>query len=129
MSESSRRSRVITLPWPPTTNSYWRSPSAGVVLVSERGRAYRKTVGWTLLEQGTPRTPLTGRLAVSIEAKPPDRRVRDLDNLLKSLLDSLAHAQVYIDDSQIDRLTVWRGEVVERGEVIVTVQELARVPA
>ena len=53
------------------------------------------------------------RLSVLINAYPPDRRKRDLDNILKSLLDALQHARVYPDDSQIDRLTIIRNEALE----------------
>ncbi|NBW22487.1 MAG: RusA family crossover junction endodeoxyribonuclease, partial [Caulobacteraceae bacterium] len=40
-----------------------------------------------------------GSVRVVIEAFPPDRRKRDLDNILKSLLDALTHAGVWEDDS------------------------------
>lgn len=39
---------------------------------------------------------------------PPDRRKRDLDNLLKSLLDGLEGAGVFKDDAQIDDLQIVR---------------------
>lgn len=48
-------------------------------------------------ERGT----LTGALRVDIEAAAPDRRPRDLDNLLKVPLDALQAAGVYADDRQI----------------------------
>lgn len=54
----------------------------------------------------------------------PDRRIRDLDNIKKALLDSLTHAGVYKDDFQIDDLRVVRREVVKGGYVIVHVAEL-----
>ena len=38
----------------------------------------------------------------------PDKRRRDLDNLLKATLDSLTHAGVWSDDSQIDALSIRR---------------------
>ncbi|NBW23084.1 MAG: RusA family crossover junction endodeoxyribonuclease, partial [Caulobacteraceae bacterium] len=45
------------------------------------------------------------------EAFPPDKRKRDLDNVLKSLLDALTHANVWDDDSQIDDLRIYRNIV------------------
>lgn len=48
------------------------------------------------------------RLSLTIDAYPPDRRKRDLDNILKSLLDALQHAGIYSDDSQIDILKISR---------------------
>lgn len=48
-----------------------------------------------------------GHLKVEIEAFRPDKRRRDLDNLLKATLDGLAHAGVYEDDSQIVDLHIY----------------------
>jgi crossover junction endodeoxyribonuclease RusA len=64
------------------------------------------------------------RLSVSILAYPPDRRKRDLDNVLKSLLDALMHAGVYSDDSQIDKLTISRNKPLD-GRVIVSIDTLS----
>jgi crossover junction endodeoxyribonuclease RusA len=63
------------------------------------------------------------RLSVSIDVYPRDKRKRDLDGILKVLLDSLQHGGLYNDDSQIDRLLVERCEVVENGKVIVKIKE------
>jgi crossover junction endodeoxyribonuclease RusA len=57
-----------------------------------------------------------------ITAHPPDKRRRDLDNILKCLLDSLTHAGVWDDDSQVDELAVIRGEIVPGGKVKVVVE-------
>ena len=50
----------------------------------------------------------TGRVAVYVEAHPPDKRRRDLDNLWKGVLDAMQHAQVYVDDNQVDDLHIVR---------------------
>lgn len=63
------------------------------------------------------------RLSLSILAYPPDRRKRDLDNILKSLLDALMHARVYSDDSQIDRLSIMRNSALD-GVVVVSLETL-----
>ena len=49
-----------------------------------------------------------GPVAVEIEAHMPDKRRRDLDNLLKGLFDALTHAGVWMDDSQVDDFRVRR---------------------
>lgn len=99
----------LTLPWPPTVNTYYRNVK-GKTLISAAGRAYRAAVAdQVLIQRGAKQ--LAGRLAVSIVAHVPDRRRRDLDNLLKGTLDSLTHAGVWVDDEQIDRLTIERGPV------------------
>ena len=101
----------LTLPYPPSVNSYWRHPSRGPLagrhLISEDGRRYREAVRAYVADGRT--NPITGPLAVDIEAFFPDRRKRDLDNILKSLLDSLTHAGVWEDDSQIADLRIRKG--------------------
>ena len=99
----------ITLPWPPTVNTYYRSFN-GRTLISAKGREYAKAVADQVLIQRAGKL-LEGRIEVRIEAWPPDKRKRDLDNLFKSLLDSLTKAGVWLDDSQIDRLSIARGPI------------------
>jgi len=66
-----------------------------------------------------------GRLAVQVEVQPPDRRRRDIDNLGKSLFDSLQHAGVYLDDSQIDDLRIVRLPPTTGGIVTVKIREIS----
>ncbi len=65
-----------------------------------------------------------GPLAVEIVANAPDNRCRDLDNLLKATLDSLAHAGVYADDSQIRRLTLSWGKKIKGGSMSVVIEKI-----
>lgn len=100
----------FTLPWPPSVNTYWRT-FKGRMIISAKGREYRETVGDQMTLQKTVQH-FTGPLRVEIEAWRPDKRRRDLDNLLKATLDGLAHAGVYADDSQIVDLRIyWAKEI------------------
>lgn len=111
---------IFTLSWPPTVNTYWRRVG-NRTLISRRGREYRKDVVAALRGlQGLGHA----RLAVRIEAYPPDKRRRDLDNITKSLLDSLAHAGAYADDEQIDDLRIVRGPVSKGGYVRVRIEAI-----
>lgn len=116
----------LTLPWPPSTNSIWRNV-AGRTLLSRKGRQYRKDVASAVAEQHQGQ-PLAGRLAVSVTLLPPDRRKRDIDNHGgKALLDALTHAGVWVDDEQIDRLTIVRGERERGGLALVEITEVEGV--
>jgi len=113
---------VLELPYPPTVNSYWKRNRNGSVRVGEVGMAFRKAV-WAWCRQNRIK-PLTGRLAMAIELYPPDKRRRDIDNVLKATLDALQHGGAYADDCQIDYLTISRsGSAVTKGgrmRVIIT---------
>lgn len=50
------------------------------------------------------------RLALEVFAHPPDKRRRDIDNILKCLCDGLQHAGVYEDDCQIDDIHISRAK-------------------
>ena len=116
---------IYTLPWPPSVNTSYRAIPRGkiaVVLMSKKGREYRKLVMSMLVVQGAKKA--TGRLKVSIDAYAPDKRRRDLDNHLKALLDALEHGGAYENDSQIDDLRIIRRETGKPGHVDVTIEEI-----
>lgn len=112
------------LPWPPSVNSYWRHISggrlAGRTLISEKGRQYRAEIAKLAVVHKWS-SHGAQRLSVTVKASPPDRRARDLDNILKALLDALGHAGVYTDDSQIDELHIIRLPVKAPGTVFVSI--------
>lgn len=114
MSEVGEAMRLI-LPWPPSTNTIWRSlrsgPMAGRVLLSKAGREYRKSVHAAVTAQIGARGAISGPVRVDILLHPPTRHRLDLDNRIKAVLDALTHAAVWVDDSQVDVLIVSRGDV------------------
>ena len=119
----------LTLPWPPSTNTIWRSlrsgPMAGRVLLSKAGREYRKAVHAAVTAQIGARGAISGPVRVDILLHPPTRHRLDLDNRIKAVLDALTHAAVWADDSQVDVLIVSRGEVRPNdGCALVEVAEL-----
>lgn len=94
---------MLTIPFPPSVNRLWRQ-FKGRTIVSAEGRKYRLAVGAAL--HGPGRQVHTGDVHVHISAYVPDARRRDLDNLLKASLDAMTHAVVWLDDSQIKKLTI-----------------------
>jgi crossover junction endodeoxyribonuclease RusA len=118
---------LLTLPWPPSANTYYRhvsrGPLAGRVLLGEAGRAYRKAVD-AVVAQARARKALAVPLEVRIAAFPPDRRKRDLDNLLKSVLDCLEASGVIENDNLIESLSIYRAERVAGGQLEVQITTL-----
>lgn len=113
---------TIELPWPPSVNTYWRR-AGHRMHISHQGREYRGLVAAACAMQGAKRLG-AARLRVTITAYPPDRRARDLDNLNKGVLDALAHARVFNDDSQVDDLRIVRGHVHTGGKLAVHIEEM-----
>lgn len=93
------------LPFPPTVNHYY-TVAHGRKILSKAGRDYRKAFEYACTENISGH--VVGEVAVEIWAWPPDKRRRDLDNLLKACLDALTFSGVYEDDSQIRKLTIHR---------------------
>ncbi|HHH75963.1 MAG TPA: RusA family crossover junction endodeoxyribonuclease [Phycisphaerae bacterium] len=120
----------LSLPWPPSVNHYYRRVGPRT-LISRKGREYRREIcGLLAPGGGKKQPPLNGSIALAMDAFPPDRRRRDLDNLLKCTQDTLAHAGIYEDDSQIDLLIVSRCDPVKGGKVTIKIDEfpLRRCP-
>ena len=115
---------LFELPYPPTVNHYYRRVGAKT-LISSQGRRYRQRVCEQLIILGLARRPLQGDLAMTLKIYPPDRRRRDIDNVLKSLLDALQHGGLYRDDNQIKRLTIEMLPPARRGRAFVQLEEVA----
>ena len=115
----------LRLPWPPSVNHYWRHVGPRV-LVSREGRAYRRACHLAMCLQ-LQRTPdkFSGQVSLTIYVAPPDRRRRDLDNILKALLDALQAIGVYGDDSQVTELYMRRCKPIAQGQVRVEVAQMA----
>ena len=115
------------LPYPPSVNHYYRHVGPRV-LISRAGRKYRETVIAHLRTCGI--NPLNGDIELWLEAYPPDRRRRDLDNLLKCVLDAMQHAGSYHDDSQIVRITAEKhAPLPPAGMLYIRIKELCNAAA
>jgi crossover junction endodeoxyribonuclease RusA len=91
------------------------------VYVSTKGKQYKARVSSIVFPLRVKR--MTGAIHMAIKMYPPDARRRDVDNILKSLLDALQGAGVYKDDTLIDKLTIERCGKVEGGKVVVSIEE------
>lgn len=109
------------MPWPPSANRYWRRVG-NKTIISQDARLYIKNIKKLTLTWKNKK--LNNRIGVEIQAYPPDKRKRDLDNTLKVILDSLEKAGFYDDDSQIDKIYIERKELVKPGFMQVHIYEL-----
>ncbi|HCD2376233.1 TPA: RusA family crossover junction endodeoxyribonuclease [Klebsiella pneumoniae] len=120
------------LPFPPSVNSYWRSPNKGTakgkLLVSEAGRKFKHAVRAAIIEQLKAVPKLSASPAeVVIVLHPPDYRRRDLDNYNKALFDALTYAGIWEDDSQVKRMTIEWGENAKGGRVEISITAFNKV--
>ncbi len=114
------RALNVTLPWPPSVNHYWRARGKRRFL-SQKARAWHEEVGVVLRAQ---RRRYGGPVALYIMAYPPDRRRRDLDNILKGIQDALVFAGIIKDDHQVAEVHVVRQTPARPGKVRVVVEPL-----
>lgn len=93
---------TLTLPLPPSVNSYHRSVTtrAGFskVLISKEGRAWKKKALQLAAMQRC--QPVDGEVAIALVVYFKDRR-RDLDNVAKPVLDLLQAAGLLENDRQV----------------------------
>lgn len=109
---------TLLLPWPPSVNRYWMA-RGNMRFISKAGREFREAVAEECAQQGI--VGLEGRLAVHVALFPPDRRARDIDNILKALLDACEHAGCYESDNQIDELHVIRQGIEYGGNCTIVI--------
>lgn len=103
----------LHLPYPPSVNTYWRA-NGKRRFISKDGVAFKAAVMKYVAENELSSFG-EARLAVHITVYPRSKRRFDIDNICKAVLDSMMAAGLYDDDSQIDWLTVRRGEAIPGG--------------
>lgn len=121
----------LDLPWPPSTNTAYANVR-GRRVKTKRAREYASSVSWIVrrddhatdwrIRAGNGWAP---RLAVRIDAHPPDRRRRDLANTEKLAIDAIFD-YLQLDDSLIDDLHLVRRDLDRPdGRLVITIQEAA----
>lgn len=112
-------SKTLTLrvPFPPSVNTYWGFQGSHRFL-TKKARQFKADCAIAFLRSGHAGFS-DQRLQVRVELFAPDRRKRDIDNHVKSLLDSLCQAGAFADDSQIDHLTIVRKQLFKGGLCLV----------
>lgn len=113
----------FTLPYPPSANRLWRYVDARAIK-SAPYRAWLKEAALTIMSQRP--KPCKGRFRLFATVSPPDRRIRDIDNLAKPILDAIAEARLIENDSLAKSIFFeWGEEIVPNGRVLVTLEPFA----
>lgn len=111
----------LELPYPPSINHAYMSVAFGKRVLKPDVMAYRSLIGYVasaaVARYGLPHYPYT----MYVEVYTPDRRRRDLDNLLKVLQDGITHG-INVDDTNITTLAIKKAGVVKDGKVLVSIQ-------
>lgn len=122
------RQIVLDLPWPPSGNHAWRKGRSARTgrarwYKSDRYKVYLRQVQAIVIVSRANRQ-LAGEIAMRIEWTPPDRRRRDLSNVIKTLEDALTKAGVWLDDSQVAQRTEIRLPPARPGRARVVIDEI-----
>lgn len=101
-------------------NAYWLA-SGKRRYISKRGVAFKAAVKelWSTLGH-----PSFGDAPVELDVVlfPRDKKLMDIDNMLKCLGDSLQDAGAFNDDQQVWKITIERGEKIKGGGCQVTIK-------
>ncbi len=126
----------LTLPYPPNINHYKRR---GRTIITKTGKTYQQSINtdvtnrffyevWVIIRAWMVKNRMETAIgeAIYVEAHvfPPDKRKRDLDGILKVLLDSLQRGGLIVDDNQIARLFVERKNIIPKGQIILRIKPL-----
>ncbi len=109
----------LDLPWPPSINHYYGRARNGRVFIKKAGSEFRERVADIVADAGC--ETQEGNLALFLWVSPPDKRKRDVDNLIKATQDALQEAGCYENDCQIKGLHAEMGEPLKGGRVRVVI--------
>ena len=98
-----RRMIELQLPFPPSANRLWRR-SGTHMHKSKTYTDWLKEAGWQVIAQKP--GGIKGPYKISINAVRPDKRRRDLDNLLKPISDVLVSVGVVADDCHAEMISM-----------------------
>jgi len=102
----------LSLPFPPSINTYWGFHGHRRFL-TKKALVFKELVANEVRSQ--PIRFGDQYLSLTLEFYPPDRRIRDIDNPVKPLLDSLVQSGLFNDDSQIKVMHIYMKEPIKGG--------------
>jgi len=117
---------LMNLPYPPSINNYWIA-SGNRRFVSKRGRDFKEAVAEYCAEW---RVPKFGDkpMWVDIILRPATKRLMDVDNCIKPILDALQDAGVFDNDVQVQWVRIERGLPMKGGGCVVMLDAIDHTP-
>lgn len=120
----------LTLPYPPSVNHYKR---VGRLTTTKNGKIYQPRVNssattrfyyevWMKVRGMKIEGLGEADIHLDLEVYPPDKKKRDIDNILKPTIDALMNSGLFKDDSQISRLVVTRKSIMKHGQIIAIIR-------
>lgn len=94
---------ILSLPFPPSTNHLFSNKFSGRGK-TEKYKAWIRDAGWTVKAQVGGKK-LIGQWSAEITAFRPDKRRRDIDNVIKPVCDLLVRIGVVPDDCEMQSVT------------------------
>ena len=113
---------ILEINFPPSVNTYWGFQGSRRFL-TKKAQEFKQST-WLAWHKSGQKRMGCARLTVEFLLYPPDKKVRDIDNCIKSTLDALCQAGIFDDDGQIDCLLVKRMEQIKGGRAIVKINAL-----
>ncbi len=113
---------TLSLPMPPPLSALYTNVAGRGRVKTERYKIWLRAAGNEVL--ATPlgqRPPIKGKFSLTGMAGRPDKRLRDLDNLLKATCDLLQSHGLVENDCLAESITVSWSPTVEKRRIVVFV--------
>ena len=109
---------TLELPLPPTINSYWGF-SGHRRFLTLPAREFKQQVAHIVNQQKI--NFEDQKLSIDITLFWKDKRIQDLDNRCKPLLDSLVQAGLANDDGQFKEIHIYEGGILKGGKTLIKI--------
>jgi len=115
---------TLYLPYPPSINNYWIA-SGHRRFISQRGRDFKASVSSYVIEQNIPKLG-TIQVNIDIILRPRSKKLMDIDNCIKPILDAIQDAGVIDDDVQVTKVSIERGLIQKGGGCVVMIVPMSQ---
>ena len=114
----------FSLPYPPTVNHYHQPVRQGRgvrIIKGAKARAYQADAIAAIVAAGLDAECIDGPVRITITLNPPTLARYDVDGRPKGILDAITAAGFWLDDSQVQSMTVEKGVKAKGGNALIKV--------